>query len=62
MLRLALACLVIALAAVPALSALAGALLHHGTGPMPLILLMLASSALSILSTLWVMLRARQIA
>ena len=42
--------------------ALAGALLHHGTGPMPLILLMLASSALSILSTLWVMLRARQIA
>ena len=45
-----------------ALSALAGALLHHGTGPMPLILLMLASSALSIVSILWVMHRARQIA
>jgi DHA1 family bicyclomycin/chloramphenicol resistance-like MFS transporter len=45
-----------------ALSALAGALLHHGTGPMPLILLMLVSSALSILSILWVMHRARQIA
>jgi DHA1 family bicyclomycin/chloramphenicol resistance-like MFS transporter len=44
-----------------ALSALAGALLHHGTGPMPLILLMLASSALSIVSILWVMHRARQI-
>lgn len=45
-----------------ALSALAGALLHHGTGPMPLILLMLASSALSIVSILWVMHRARRIA
>jgi DHA1 family bicyclomycin/chloramphenicol resistance-like MFS transporter len=45
-----------------ALSALAGALLHHGTGPMPLILLMLASSALSIVSIQWVMHRARQIA
>ena len=45
-----------------ALSALAGALLHHGTGPMPLILLMLASSALSIVSILWVMRRARRIA
>jgi DHA1 family bicyclomycin/chloramphenicol resistance-like MFS transporter len=37
-----------------ALSALAGALLHPGAGPMPLILLMLASSALSIVAILWV--------
>lgn len=44
-----------------ALSALAGALLSPGSGPMPLILLMLASSALSILCILWVMRRARQI-
>ena len=44
-----------------ALSALAGALLQPGSGTLPLILLMLASSALSILCILWVMRRARQI-
>jgi DHA1 family bicyclomycin/chloramphenicol resistance-like MFS transporter len=44
-----------------ALSALAGAVLSTGSGPLPLILLMLASSALSILCILWVMRRARQI-
>ncbi len=44
-----------------ALSALAGAVLSPGSGPMPLILLMLASSALSILCILWVMRRARAI-
>lgn len=44
-----------------AFSALAGAVLSRGSGPMPLILLMLVSSALSILCILWVMRRARQI-
>jgi MFS transporter, DHA1 family, multidrug resistance protein len=44
-----------------ALSALAGALLTPGSGPMPLILLMLASSALSIVSILWVIRRERQL-
>jgi DHA1 family bicyclomycin/chloramphenicol resistance-like MFS transporter len=44
-----------------ALSALAGVVLSTGSGPLPLIMLMLASSALSILCILWVMRRARQI-
>jgi MFS transporter, DHA1 family, multidrug resistance protein len=44
-----------------ALSALAGALLSPGSGPMPLIVLMFASSALSILCILWVIRRARHI-
>jgi DHA1 family bicyclomycin/chloramphenicol resistance-like MFS transporter len=44
-----------------ALSALAGVVLAPGTGPMPLILLMLASSAVSIPCILWVMRRQRQI-
>ncbi len=44
-----------------ALSALAGAVLGPGSGPMPLIVLMFTSSALSILCILWVMRRARQI-
>jgi DHA1 family bicyclomycin/chloramphenicol resistance-like MFS transporter len=44
-----------------ALSALAGAVLSPGSGPTPLIFLMLASSALSVLCILWVMRRARQI-
>ncbi len=44
-----------------ALSALAGVLLSPGSGPMPLIALMFASSALSILCILWVIRRARQI-
>lgn len=44
-----------------ALSALAGAVLSPGSGPTPLIVLMLASSALSVLCILWVMRRARAI-
>jgi MFS transporter, DHA1 family, multidrug resistance protein len=44
-----------------ALSALAGAVLSPGSGPTPLIFLMLASSALSVVCILWVMRRARQI-
>jgi DHA1 family bicyclomycin/chloramphenicol resistance-like MFS transporter len=44
-----------------ALSALAGAVLSQGSGPTPLIFLMLASSALSVLCILWVMRRARAI-
>ncbi len=44
-----------------ALAALAGAVLAPGSGPMPLILLMLVSSALSIVAVLWVMRRARQV-
>jgi DHA1 family bicyclomycin/chloramphenicol resistance-like MFS transporter len=44
-----------------ALSALAGAVLHPGGGPMPLVLLMLGSSALSILCILWVIRRERQL-
>ena len=44
-----------------ALSALAGVVLGPGTGPLPLILLMLATSAASILCILWVMRRQRQI-
>ena len=41
-----------------ALSALSGALLHPGSGALPLILVMLASSAASVAAILWV--RARQ--
>jgi DHA1 family bicyclomycin/chloramphenicol resistance-like MFS transporter len=44
-----------------AFAALASAVLAPGSGPMPLILLMLASSALSVLCILWVMRRARQV-
>lgn len=44
-----------------ALSALAGIVLTPGSGPMPLVLLMLASSVLSLLAAAWVVLRARQI-
>jgi DHA1 family bicyclomycin/chloramphenicol resistance-like MFS transporter len=44
-----------------ALSALAGALLSPGSGTLPLIALMLVSSALSIPCILWVMRRAQQI-
>jgi DHA1 family bicyclomycin/chloramphenicol resistance-like MFS transporter len=44
-----------------ALSALAGTLLSPGSGTVPLIALMFASSALSIPCILWVMRRARQI-
>ena len=44
-----------------ALSVLAGVLLTPSSGPMPLILLMLASSAASIVCVLWVMARARAI-
>ncbi len=44
-----------------ALSALAGVVLTPGSGTMPLIVLMLASSAISILCILWVMRRARAI-
>jgi MFS transporter, DHA1 family, multidrug resistance protein len=44
-----------------ALSALAGAVLTPGSGTMPLIFLMLASSAISILCIMWVMRRARTI-
>lgn len=45
-----------------ALSALAGVVLTAGSGPMPLILLMLATSAAAILCIQWVMARARQLA
>lgn len=44
-----------------ALSALAGVVLTPASGTMPLILLMLASSAISIICILWVMRRARAI-
>ncbi len=44
-----------------ALSALAGVVLTPGSGPMPLILLMLLSSAISILCIMWVQARARAI-
>jgi len=44
-----------------ALSALASAVLVPGSGPMPLILLMLATSGLSILCALWVIRRARAV-
>ncbi len=44
-----------------ALSALAGVVLTHGSGTMPLILLMLASSVASIFCILWVMRRAKAI-
>jgi MFS transporter, DHA1 family, multidrug resistance protein len=44
-----------------ALSALAGVVLTPGSGTMPLIFLMLASSAISIFCILWVMRRARAI-
>jgi MFS transporter, DHA1 family, multidrug resistance protein len=44
-----------------ALSALAGTVLPPGSGTMPLIVLMLVSSAISILCILWVMRRARAI-
>ena len=42
-------------------SALASVILSPGSGPMPLVLLMLGSSALSILCVLWVMRRDRQL-
>jgi MFS transporter, DHA1 family, multidrug resistance protein len=42
-----------------ALSALAGVVLSETSGPMPLILLMLSTSAASILCVIWVMRRAR---
>jgi DHA1 family bicyclomycin/chloramphenicol resistance-like MFS transporter len=42
-----------------ALSALAGFVLGPGTGPEPLILLMLLTSAMSVLSILWVIRRDR---
>ena len=42
-----------------ALSAIAGFILGPETGPMPLILLMLATSAASILSILWVLRREK---
>ena len=42
-----------------ALAALAGALLHPGTGELPLVLLMLASAVLSLVSILLVLRRAR---
>jgi DHA1 family bicyclomycin/chloramphenicol resistance-like MFS transporter len=45
-----------------ALSALAGVVLTPGSGPMPLILLMLATSVASIVCILWVIARARQLA
>lgn len=45
-----------------ALSALAAAVLTPTSGVMPLVLLMLAASALSLLAALWVILRARQLA
>jgi DHA1 family bicyclomycin/chloramphenicol resistance-like MFS transporter len=44
-----------------AFAALAGVVLSKESGPLPLTLLMLASSAMSILCILWVMRRARQI-
>lgn len=44
-----------------ALSALAGALLGPGTGATPLLMLMTLTSALSILSILWVIRRTRQL-
>lgn len=44
-----------------AFSALAGVLLSPGSGPMPLILLMLASAAASILCVFWVIRREREV-
>ncbi len=44
-----------------ALSALAGVVLTPGSGPLPLVLLMLTSSVASILCVIWVMRRAKQI-
>lgn len=44
-----------------ALSAVATALLHPGSGPMPLILLMIGCSLASVVAILWVMQRARAI-
>ena len=44
-----------------ALSALAGAVLGPQTGPLPLVLLMLATSIASIVSAVWVIVRARTI-
>jgi len=43
------------------LSALAGALLTPGSGPMPLLLVMIATSAAAVLSILFVIRRARQV-
>ena len=45
-----------------ALSAMAGVVLTPTSGPMPLILLMLATSALSLACAIWVILRARAVA
>lgn len=44
-----------------ALSAVAGALLTPGSGPMPLLLIMLASASLAVLATFYVMHRARRL-
>jgi DHA1 family bicyclomycin/chloramphenicol resistance-like MFS transporter len=44
-----------------ALAAAATALLTPGSGPLPLILLMLASSGLSVLCILWVIRRTRRL-
>jgi len=44
-----------------ALSALAGVVLVQGSGPMPLVVLMLSSSVASILCIFWVMIRERQL-
>ena len=44
-----------------ALSALAGVVLRPGSGPLPLVLVMLVSSAVSILCILWVIRRERQL-
>ncbi len=44
-----------------ALSALAGVVLTPGSGPLPLVLLMLTSSVASILCVMWVIRRAKQI-
>ena len=45
-----------------ALSAMAGAVLTPTSGPMPLILLMLVTSAISLACAIWVILRARAVA
>ena len=45
-----------------ALSAMAGAVLTPTSGPMPLILLMLVTSAMSLACAIWVILRARAVA
>ena len=44
-----------------ALSALAGAVLTHDSGPLPLLVVMIASSIASVFSILWVIVRERQL-